>query len=474
MAKTIEELLKEALVPVEEQPYEVPENWVWSRLGCIAEWSSGGTPKSTRPEFYDGDIPWLVIGDLNDGYVYDSNKKITDQGLKNSSAKLVKVDSILLAMYGSIGKLGINKVECTTNQAIAFTKEIYKLTFNKYLFYYLLNSREKLIKLGKGGTQQNISQTVIKEVEIPIPPLAEQQRIVTKIESLFSKIDKAKELIEEAREGFENRKAAILAKAFKGELTEKWREENPSIRSSESMWNIDNEVEGHYEAVAIPKTWCQRKLKDICERVSVGHVGPTTQYYCSSTDGIPFLRSQNVKPGRVILDDVMHITKEFHNKLKKTQLKAGDLLIVRVGANRGDAAILSSDLGEVNCANIVFARPIGGLSNYLGYFFISNIWRNTVDKITTGSAQGVINTKIVSEVIIPLPPLEEQKEIVRILDNLLSFESKIEELTQLEEQIELLKKSILAKAFRGELGTNDPTEESAIELLKEVLKDKIK
>jgi len=121
--------------------------WVDITLNDIAKWGSGGTPKSTNPKYYGGDIPWLIIGDLNDGYVWESEKKITEEGLRNSSAKIVAPESVLVAMYGSIGKLGINRIPVATNQAIAFTEKLYSPVYNKYLFYYLLFSRPKLYKM---------------------------------------------------------------------------------------------------------------------------------------------------------------------------------------------------------------------------------------------------------------------------------------------------------------------------------------
>ncbi len=136
--------------------WEIPSEWIWATLDDVADWSSGGTPKSSESKYYDGDIPWLVIGDLNDGLVTISQKKITKLGLENSSAKIVSIGAVLVAMYGSIGKLGIAGIECATNQAIAFTKENLVKVIPKYLYYYIFCARPKLFEIGKGGAQQNI------------------------------------------------------------------------------------------------------------------------------------------------------------------------------------------------------------------------------------------------------------------------------------------------------------------------------
>lgn len=170
---------------------QLPKGWKKTTLGAEFEWSSGGTPKSGTPAYYEnGTIHWLNISDLNDGLISCAEKQITELGLKESSAKIVPKNSVLIAIYGSIGKLGINTIPLATNQAICFTKKIPEYISNKFLFYYLLSIRNQLISMGKGGTQQNISQTVLKAVPFFYPTNKEtQQAIVNKIESLFAEID---------------------------------------------------------------------------------------------------------------------------------------------------------------------------------------------------------------------------------------------------------------------------------------------
>lgn len=137
----------------------------------VIEWGSGGTPKATVKEYYEnGDIPWLIIGDLNNGIVTKSETKITKLGLDNSSAKMIPPNTLLVAMYGSIGKLGITGIECCTNQAIAFAKKMHGVT-TKYMFYYMAMMKSKLISKGKGGTQKNISQTVLNSLDVIVPPM---------------------------------------------------------------------------------------------------------------------------------------------------------------------------------------------------------------------------------------------------------------------------------------------------------------
>lgn len=225
-ALTIEERLQQAMVPAEEQPYEVPENWVWVRLENVASWGSGGTPSRKHEEYYNGDILWIKTGELNNGWIYDTEEKITDKGLKKSSAKLFPPYSVLIAMYGAtIGKVAILGVPATTNQACACAVCNQSLLY-MYLFYYCISQKNVFIEKGKGGAQPNISQIILKQHPIPLPPLSEQQRIVERIEELFAKLDEAKERLQEVADSFAVRKAGILHKAFTGELTKQWRREN--------------------------------------------------------------------------------------------------------------------------------------------------------------------------------------------------------------------------------------------------------
>lgn len=169
----------------------LPAGWTWSTLGDVAKWGSGGTPKRTDPRYFGGDIPWAVIGDLNDGWVTATATYITNDGLRESAAKWIAPGAILLAMYGSIGKLGRAGIPMTTNQAIAHAIADDRVISQSYLFWYLRSARRALLREGKGGTQQNISQTVIKSFRIPLAPREAQDEIAGRIEQQWSRIDDA-------------------------------------------------------------------------------------------------------------------------------------------------------------------------------------------------------------------------------------------------------------------------------------------
>lgn len=177
----------------------LPSGWEELSLAEVAKLGSGGTPQAKNPRYYGGDIPWAVIGDLNDGAVYTTAQAITQAGLASSSAKVVAEGSILIGMYGSIGKLGIAGKAMATNQAVA-TMQVYEQVDARYLFYFLMSQRRELDRQGKGAAQRNISQTVLKPWPVRFPQdMAEQRRIVGLIDDHLSRLDAAEAYLRSTR-----------------------------------------------------------------------------------------------------------------------------------------------------------------------------------------------------------------------------------------------------------------------------------
>ena len=192
--------------------------WALVRLGDVVTWSSGGTPSRKHPEYYSGDIPWVKTGELNNTYIYDTSEKITKDAIAQSSAKMLPVNTVLLAMYGAtIGKVGILGVEAATNQACACGICSEWVDY-RFLFYYLQSQKSSFIRSGKGGAQPNISQTIIKQYDFPLPSLPEQQEIVRILGRLLAREQRARQAAEETLTAIDRMKQAILARAFRGEL----------------------------------------------------------------------------------------------------------------------------------------------------------------------------------------------------------------------------------------------------------------
>ena len=168
-------------------PFEIPENWIWARMGQIGDWGAGSTPQRGNANYYNGDILWLKTGELNNGIVYDTEEKVTLKAFQECSLRMNKIGDVLIAMYGAtIGKLAIVGKELTTNQACCGCTPY--LIYNWYLFYFLMASRDSFIKKGEGGAQPNISRVKLIEHLISLPPLKEQYRIVAQIEKLFEQL----------------------------------------------------------------------------------------------------------------------------------------------------------------------------------------------------------------------------------------------------------------------------------------------
>lgn len=445
-ALTIEERLQQALVPAEEQPYEVPENWVWVRLESVASWGSGGTPSRKHEEYYNGDILWIKTGELNNGWIYDTEEKITDEGLKKSSAKLFPPYSVLIAMYGAtIGKVAILGVPATTNQACACAVCNQSLLY-MYLFYYCISQKNVFIEKGKGGAQPNISQIILKQHPIPLPPLSEQQRIVERIEELFAKLDEAKERLQEVADSFAVRKAAILHKAFTGELTKQWRLEN----------GVSDE------------SWEEKKLEEVCSKITDGtHNSPTN----SLSGEYMYVTAKNIKDTGIDLSNITYVTKEVHKEIySRCDVIYGDVLYIKDGATAGIATIntLKEEFSMLSSVALIRTDLKLAKNEFVKDYL--NYRKKEILKNISGSAITRLTLSKIKDILIPLPTLPEQHEIVRLIDDLLARERAAQQAAeQALASIDLMKKSILARAFRGELGTNKASEASALELLRQVL-----
>lgn len=439
-ALTIEERLQQALVPAEEQPYEVPENWVWVRLDNVASWGSGGTPSRKHEEYYNGDILWIKTGELNNGWIYDTEEKITDEGLQKSSAKLFPPYSVLIAMYGAtIGKVAILGVPATTNQACACAVCNQSLLY-MYLFYYCISQKNVFIEKGKGGAQPNISQIILKQHPIPLPPLSEQQRIVERIEELFAKLDEAKERLQEVADSFAVRKAAILHKAFTGEL-------------------IGKKIEQ-----LVP-------LESLVDLIKIGPFGSALHESDYIENGIPLVNPKHIVQQHIVPQSKISISEEKAEELSSYRLKANDIVLGRRGEMGRCAPVSAREENWICGTGSMIIRLKEEYDARLYSLILGSQATVTyLENSAVGSTLKNLNEKIVRKIPVPQFDIEEQHEIVRLIDDLLARERSAQQAAeQALASIELMKKSILARAFRGELGTNKASEASALELLRQVL-----
>ena len=479
---SLEEKLKKALIPVDEQPYTIPSNWVWVGLKYISKkiFAGGDKPENFSKMKTDKNIfPIFSNGIDKDGlYGYTDEAKVLEKALTISARGTIGFTKIREANFTPIIRLIV---------IILKDRILYK--FLDYYFKY--NSLE-----GVGSSIPQLTVPIVNEKIIPLPPLNEQKRIVEKLDFLFEKTKRAKEIIEEIKVDIENRKISILDRAFKGTLTSKWRNENKTSDVKELLKSINEEKikkweEDYLQAekdgnkkpkkpiikevkdMIVPVDEQPYKLPDSWVWVRLGDIGvwgagatplkSNSEFYSNAT--IPWLLTGDLNDS--------YIT-EIPNKiseiaLEKTSVKLNpkdSILIAMYGATIGKVGILTFP-ATTNQACCACSELFQTEKLYLFNFLISER-KKFISRAVGGAQPNISKEKIVSTPF-PLPPLEEQQEIVRVLDEVLENENKVKELLELEERIDILEKSILHKAFKGELGTQNNSDEHALELLKEIL-----
>lgn len=436
---TIEEKLRNALVPKEEQLYKIPSNWCWTYIHNIAIVVTGKTPSKKNKEYYGGKFPFFKPADLDAGRnMQYATEYLSEKG--KSISVIIPEKSTGICCIGTIGKCGYFLVEGTTNQQI--NTVISKI--NPLYSYYFFNTNSfvrELISKASATTIAIVNKSKLESCLFPVAPLNEQQRIVNRIESLFAKLDRAKELIENTLAQFEQNKMAILHKAFTGELTVKWRKKN----------NIDL------------SSWKKYELKEVFKVVKDKY-NPQIENQIVNYIGL-----ENIETSKGI------INKNNSSEVKsiKTKFKKDDVLYGKLRPYLNKHDVVNFD-GICSTDILVFRFDNINTAKYINYYFNLPMFIQYAVENSSGINLPRVSEKTISKYKISLPIIEEQQEIVNILDNLLAKYNKIKNLEQQLEKIELLKKAILAKAFRGELGTNNPDEESAENLLKEILAEERK
>lgn len=457
---TLEEKLQQALVPQEEQPYKVPDNWCWSILGCICYFERGITfPASAKEKtINDNNIPCLRTANIQDELEIRDLIYVNKSYIKNNEAKLVRKNDIIMSSANSRELVGKTSYVATLPFPMTFGGFLVairpKNILNKYLFYFF--RLEFLFGHFMGESTQttniaNINIKILGDYKIPLPPLPEQQRIVDRVESLFAKLDEAKEKAQEVIDGFEERKAAILHKAFTGELTAKWRAEHGIGMDS----------------------WEEVKIEDIGE-VRGGKRVPKGMNLIDKDNGHPYLKAKNLKCGTVIESEIMYVPEDVLKYIQKYTVSSGDVYITNVGACIGDCGIIPEEYDGANLTeNAVKITNLKMNNKFLYYILSSNTVQQIIKQSIASATLGKLSILKIKKISFYMPKsVHEQEYIVYLVSDLIKKEHKAKEAAEsVLEQVDLIKKSILAKAFRGELGTNNPEEESAVELLKACLQE---
>lgn len=442
---TPEERLQAALVPESEQPYKVPGNWTWVKVGDLCTFIGGGTPDKTNPLYWNGNISWASVKDIKGSYLYSTIDKISQLGLESSSSNLCEAGDLLLVTRIEPAKTIVSKIVTAINQDLKIVKSELSSLF---LYHYFCAFQHEFEKKASGSTVKGITLPNIQNTPFPLPPLPEQQRIVDRIESLFAKLDEAKQKAQDALDSFETRKAAILHKAFTGELTAQWRKEHGV--GMESWRRISLKKCGSWYGGGTP---------------SMGH----PEYWENGT--LLWVTSKDMK-NDLIEDTLMHTNMlGVENSSANYIEEPAVLFVMRSGILRRTFPVCMVKKPFTVNQDLKALVPTDDINlEYLFWVCKANEKQILEKCMKSGTTVESINTTALRDFEIPIAEENEQAEIVRILDDLLAKEQQAKEAAEgVLEQIDLIKKAILARAFRGELGTNDPSEESAVELLKQVL-----
>lgn len=428
--RVLSNLFEEALVPKDEQPFEIPESWVWVYLGKVSRINMGASPKGEYTTEDSSYYP-LVGGPADMGITFPKVSRYTRQPTKLSTK-----DEVILSVRATLGKTNISNAEYCLGRGVAGIKS--KAINVDFLRFYFDTITSYLYEISTGTTFQQISKRDIENIPFPLPTLDEQKIIANKIDYLFAKIDEAKQLIEEAKATFELRRAAIFKEVY-GDPSE----------VAGGVWKTIGEL--FYVQVGSTPS---RKVDDYWNG----------QY--------PWLSSGEVNFNRVVNSK----EKVTDLAVKEARLKLapkGSILfgMIGEGKTRGQVAILDIDsYHNQNMASIWVSEsniPI----EYVYYWFVSKYTENRQN--SSGNNQPAYNKTRVQALTIPIYEKSMMQEKLKILSKLEELESRVNDLLDLEQNISDIKRSILSRAYKGELRTNDSTDQPAIELLKSILLDKL-
>lgn len=495
---------------------ELPTGWFATTLEEIAFWSSGGTPSRKRSDYFGGGIPWVKTGELTGKYIRETEETLTELGVKNSSAKVFPMNSVGIAMYGAtIGKVSIWGIEASTNQACAVAQPLNGVVSSEFLYHFLRSEKGALVKQGKGGAQPNISQGLLKDWPIALPPFNEQRRIVEKMEALFDEIDKGVESLQTARATLGLYRQSLLKSAFEGRLTADWRAQNADkLEAPETLLaRIQSERETRHKAAlndwqTALTTWRAdgekgkkpakpKRPRDIpAKALDIGIPGWTIvplgllieepaygtskkSDYDGGEKGV--LRIPNIAAG--VIDSTDLKSSDFDKvELEQYRLVEGDVLTIRSNGSLSlvgkPALVRSIDTQFVYAGYLIRLRPVPGSlipKNLVNLMIEPNVRAQIEGKAKSTSGVNNINSKELQELQVPICSPSEQTEITRILDARLDAAARLEaEIDAALTRAGALRQSILKKAFSGQLVPQDPSDEPAAALLAQIKADKAK
>lgn len=405
---------------------KLPEGWVPTELSALGHIVTGKTPSTKEPSNFGGDIPFIKPGDLEQGgNIMTTTDTLTAKGL--ALVPTLPADSIVVTCIGNLGKVGVTTKRSASNQQINTLIPSQRLNV-KFVYFQILTLKAWLESQSAATTIAIVNKSKFSKAPFKLPSISEQKIIAEKLDTLLTQVDSTKTRLEQIPQILKRFRQAVLSAAVSGKLTESWRNEHGIFLSK----------------------WESTIFDKICTEITVGYVGKMLDRYQS--EGVPFLRSQNVREFKFSEKNILYITGDFHKEIYKSRLKPGDLAIVRSGAP-GTTCVIPDSLPEANCSDLVIARPSQKLNSAFGCIFMnSNVAKKNVTENRVGIAQQHFNVGSMKKMPIDLPSPSEQHEIVRRVEQLFAYADTIEkQVNNAMVRVNNLTQSILAKAFRGEL-----------------------
>lgn len=420
----------------------LPGNWAETNLSDVVIYGKGKKPKKLSPKPEKGMIPYINIKAFEQG--------IIDEYADILSSKLIDSGDILVVWDGArFGLTGMG-LEGAAGSTLMVLKPV--LCYSKYIYCFINRYYSFINSKPKGTGTPHVNPDVFWNLQFPIAPLNEQKRIVAKLDKIIPRIDLVKVRLDKIPLIIKRFRQSVLTAAVTGKLTEKWREAHPDF--------ID---------------WLDTSLGEESEYITSGSRG-WAEYY--SNEGAIFVRTQNINTDKLVLDDVAFVNLPRNAEGSRTKIQKHDILITITGANVTKTALVQTNIEEayVNQHIALVRLKNSSFSEFIYLWLIApNAGRFQLEKSAYGAGKPGLNLQNIKDVEIPLPPLEEQQEIVRQVEKLFALADKLESHYQkAKARTDKLSQSVLAKAFRGELVPQDPNDEPAEKLLERIMEEKKK
>ncbi|KAF0201278.1 MAG: type I restriction enzyme S [Bacteroidetes bacterium] len=447
-----------------KQKYKLPDGWIVVKLEDISKQITDGS--HNPPLSVDSGIPMLSARNIeNNNLTFDEVRYIAPEDFKHENQRTkIEQGDVLLTIVATIGRVAVVSKNIKSSFTLQRSVAAIKPLINSEFLLYCLQSplfQKQLTENAKGTAQKGVYLKTLRGLEIPLAPLEEQQRIVFKIETLFSELDHAKKGLQISNLKLETYRQALLNKAFNGDLSKKWRNENLEERN-----NSDKKL---------PINWRNQRINILTDFVGSGST-PKGGKNIYKEDGIPFIRSQNILVNRLIEDDLVFITPEINEKMKRTHTKPKDVLLNITGASIGRSAYIPESLenGNVN-QHVCIIRVKHELIHYkyLTFYLNSPEAQLKIKQINTGATREALTLSQIKDFEIPVCNIQEQSIIIQILESQFTLvDNLVDTLNKSFKEIESLRYSILKKAYAGNLVEQEIADEPVQKLLDIIKKEK--